>query len=124
MDAITGFVGFRGIVKLDGRDIGRLPPYERTRLGLARTWQSTDLFDDLDVRENLTVAAGRGTRLDTRESEELGRLLRSFADRGQSTLLIDHDMGLVLSICDRVVVIEFGKVIADGRRPRYARTRA
>jgi len=29
-------------------------------------------------------------------------------------LLIDHDMGLVLSICNRVVVIEFGKVIADG----------
>ena len=155
VDAITGFVGFTGTVMLDGRDIGRLPPYERSRRGLARTWQSTDLFDDLDVRENLTVAAGRGTRsdaadasadasaqadetlagvglawasaampaelsqgqrklvglaralagrprllcldepaagLDTRESEELGRLLRSFADRGQSTLLIDHDM--------------------------------
>jgi len=29
-------------------------------------------------------------------------------------LLIDHDMGLVLSICDRVVVLEFGRVIADG----------
>ncbi|MBO0788935.1 MAG: ABC transporter ATP-binding protein, partial [Actinobacteria bacterium] len=52
--------------------------------------------------------------LDTRESEELGRCLRALADRGQSTLLIDHDMGLVLSICDRVVVLEFGRVIADG----------
>jgi len=29
-------------------------------------------------------------------------------------LLIEHDMGLVLGICDRVVVLEFGKVIADG----------
>ncbi|MGA8718840.1 MAG: hypothetical protein WB557_12605, partial [Solirubrobacteraceae bacterium] len=35
-------------------------------------------------------------------------------DAGQSTLLIDHDMGLVLGICDRVVVLEFGRVIADG----------
>jgi branched-chain amino acid transport system ATP-binding protein len=52
--------------------------------------------------------------LDSRESEELGRSLRELADRGQSTLLIDHDMGLVLSICDRVVVLEFGRVIADG----------
>ena len=52
--------------------------------------------------------------LDARESEELGRALRELADRGQSTLLIDHDMGLVLSICDRVVVLEFGRVIADG----------
>jgi branched-chain amino acid transport system ATP-binding protein len=49
-----------------------------------------------------------------RESEELGRRLRALADRGQSTLLIDHDMGLVLTICDRVVVLEFGRVIADG----------
>jgi hypothetical protein len=42
-----------------------------------------------------------------------GRCLRVLADHGQSTLLIDHDMGLV-GICDRVVVPEFGRVIADG----------
>ena len=29
-------------------------------------------------------------------------------------LLIEHDMGLVLGICDRVVVLEFGQVIAEG----------
>ena len=52
--------------------------------------------------------------LDTRESEELGLALRALADVGQSTLLIDHDMGLVLGICDRVIVLEFGRVIADG----------
>jgi branched-chain amino acid transport system ATP-binding protein len=177
VDAIAGFVESSGRVELDGRDIGRLPPHERARRGLARTWQSTDLFHDLDVRENLLVAAPRpGTRavleraarrrpdadevldlvgmawaadatpdqlsegqrklvgvaralagnhrllcldepaagLDTRESEDLGRCLRALADRGQSTLLIDHDMGLVLGICDRVVVLEFGRVIADG----------
>ncbi|HEX8007357.1 MAG TPA: hypothetical protein VF482_13100 [Trebonia sp.] len=52
--------------------------------------------------------------LDTRESAELGTCLRGLADRGQSMLLIEHDMGLVLGICDRVVVLEFGKVIASG----------
>jgi branched-chain amino acid transport system ATP-binding protein len=51
--------------------------------------------------------------LDTNESQQLGARLRELADQGQSTLLIDHDMGLVLSICDRVVVLEFGRVIAD-----------
>jgi branched-chain amino acid transport system ATP-binding protein len=35
-------------------------------------------------------------------------------DEGMAMLLIDHDMGLVLSICDHVVVLEFGKVIAQG----------
>jgi branched-chain amino acid transport system permease protein len=162
VDAVTGFVRFTGTVELDGRDVGRMPPYQRARLGLGRTWQSTDLFDDLDVRENLTVADGTGevdaklslvgldvageampgqlsqgqrklvgiaralasnprvlcldepaAGLDTNESQELGARLRELADRGQSTLLIDHDMGLVLSICDRVVVLEFGRVIAD-----------
>src|SRR5207249_2088353 len=52
--------------------------------------------------------------LDTRESEELGRRLRRLADHGQTMLLIDHDMGLVLGICDDVVVLEFGRVIARG----------
>jgi len=52
--------------------------------------------------------------LDTHESEELGRRLRQIADAGTATLLIDHDMGLVLTICDRIVVLEFGKVIAAG----------
>jgi ABC-type branched-subunit amino acid transport system ATPase component/ABC-type branched-subunit amino acid transport system permease subunit len=164
IDAVTGFVHFSGTVELDGRDVRRLAPYQRARLGLGRTWQSTDLFDDLDVRENLTVAAPKDTGevdstlasvgidlaseampgqlsqgqrklvgiaralassprlvcldepaagLDTNESQQLGARLRELADQGQSTLLIDHDMGLVLSICDRVVVLEFGKVIAD-----------
>jgi branched-chain amino acid transport system permease protein len=160
IDAVTGFVPFTGRVELDGEDISSLPAHQRARRGLARTWQNTDLFDDLEVGENVVVAGdaphvldlvnlgwageampdqlSEGSRklvgvaralaghphllcldepaagLDARESEELGRTLRELADRGQSTLLIDHDMGLVLSICDRVVVLEFGRVIADG----------
>ena len=163
VDAVSGFVGCTGRVELSGADIGGLPPYERARRGLGRTWQSTELFDDLDVRENLTVASRSGSAarvlglvgmdwaaeampaqlsmgqrklvgvaralaaeprllcldepaagLDTRESEELGARLRGLADRGQAMLLIEHDMGLVLGICDRVIVLEFGQVIAEG----------
>jgi ABC-type sulfate/molybdate transport systems ATPase subunit len=61
-------------------------------------------------RQAQAPAAG----LDTRESAELGACLRGLADQGQSMLLIEHDMGLVLGICDRVVVLEFGRVIAEG----------
>ena len=175
VDAASGFVASTGRVELGGADLGGLEPYERARRGLARTWQSTELFDDLDVRENLTVAAkdvtagdpsaeqalglvgldwaaeampaqlSMGQRklvgvaralaakprllcldepaagLDTRESAELGACLRDLADQGQSMLLIEHDMGLVLGICDRVVVLEFGRVIADGP-PEAVRT--
>jgi branched-chain amino acid transport system permease protein len=163
VDAVSGFVRCAGRVELAGADIGGLPTYERARRGLGRTWQSTELFDDLDVRENLTVASRDGSAeqaldlvgmgwaadakpadlsmgqrklvgvaralaakprllcldepaagLDTRESAELGARLRALADQGQSMLLIEHDMGLVLGICDRVIVLEFGRVIAEG----------
>jgi branched-chain amino acid transport system permease protein len=168
IDAMTGFVTGTGTVVLGDRDLRGLPPYERARAGLTRTWQSTELFDDLSVEENLTVAAkdsGVGEKeaketlslvgmdwaaaaepsqlssgqrklvgvaralvakpkllcldepaagLDSTESADLGITLRRLADQGQSMLLIEHDMGLVLGICDRVVVLEFGKVIATG----------
>ena len=181
IDAVTGFVPHKGTIAIGGVDLSNAPAHVRARHGLARTWQSTELFDDLSVRENLTVAAdhpsmaetvrqllsGRsraqsgvddalallgidgladvlpreltqGQRklvsaaralaarpklllfdepaagLDQRESEELGRHLRQIVDQGTPILLVDHDMGLVLEICDRVVVIEFGRVIGRG----------
>ena len=49
-----------------------------------------------------------------RESLELGRRLRDIVASGTSVFLVDHDMGLVLSICDYIYVIEFGKKIAEG----------
>jgi branched-chain amino acid transport system ATP-binding protein len=182
IDAITGFVHARGSVVLDGRDLVKLPPHLRARHGLARTWQSIELFDDLTVGENLDVSAERarlwgtvkellagpagaissvretlellgldtlidenpadlpqGQRklvgvaralaanprlllldepaagLDTSETRELGARLRRVVDRGLAMLLIDHDMGLVLNICDYVYVLDFGVVIAQGR---------
>ena len=57
IDAISGFVRCKGRVALDGHDLTNLPPHARARLGLARTWQSIELFEDLSVLENLTVAA-------------------------------------------------------------------
>ncbi len=59
IDAISGFVPYRGRVELDGRELSSLPPHARARRGLARTWQSIELFDDLTIRENLAVAAYR-----------------------------------------------------------------
>jgi branched-chain amino acid transport system ATP-binding protein len=52
--------------------------------------------------------------LDSDESLELGRRLRAIVDGGTGMLLVDHDMGLVLTVCDHVVVLEFGEVIAAG----------
>lgn len=52
--------------------------------------------------------------LDTEESVAFGRRLRSLPGHGVSVLLVDHDMELVLSVCDRILVLDFGKVIGAG----------
>jgi branched-chain amino acid transport system ATP-binding protein len=182
IDAVTGFVPATGTVVLGGRDISAEPPHVRSHLGLARTWQTLELFDDLSVQENCVVAsrrpstrgtlaqivlgrrqptqaavdeairileleevAGRmpselpqGKRklvgvaralagqsklilldepasgLDTNESLDLGRRLRRVVDEGVAMLLVDHDMALVLNVCDYVYVIDFGRVLAHG----------
>jgi sulfate-transporting ATPase len=57
IDAITGFARAEGSVLLDGTDVSRLPPHVRVRRGIARTFQSLELYDDLSVEENVSVAA-------------------------------------------------------------------
>lgn len=52
--------------------------------------------------------------LDTHESREFGKELHRIAATGIGILLIDHDMSLVLDVCDRVYVLDFGRVIAHG----------
>jgi branched-chain amino acid transport system ATP-binding protein len=184
IDALTGYHRpSAGKVSFEARDITRLRPHVRARLGLARTFQSVELFDDLTVDENLLVASERaGVRaalhdlflparapdrttvdwaievcdlgavvdrypteishgqrklvgvgralaqrprlvlldepaagLDTEESQELGQRLRALPDEhGVTVLLVDHDMGLVLTVCDRLMVLDFGRKIAAG----------
>ena len=48
------------------------------------------------------------------EAEELSALISSLADDGLAVLLIEHDVELVMRTCDRVVVLDFGAVIAAG----------
>jgi ABC-type branched-subunit amino acid transport system ATPase component len=52
--------------------------------------------------------------LDTAESVAFGEHLKEIAATGVGCLLVDHDMHLVLGVCDRIYVIEFGRQIASG----------
>ena len=46
----------RGSIRLSGEDVTKLPTWARTRRGLARTYQITDLFSELSLRENVELA--------------------------------------------------------------------
>src|SRR6266446_5209770 len=48
------------------------------------------------------------------EKQQLARLLRQLRDGGMSVLLVEHDMGFVMNLADRVVVLDFGTKIAEG----------
>jgi branched-chain amino acid transport system permease protein len=76
IDAISGFVPYQGRVELDGKELDGLQAHRRAERGLARTWQSIELFDDLTVRENLAVASYRPSAFAT-VRETLSRPVKS-----------------------------------------------
>jgi len=78
---------------------------KRKLLGVARCLAGNPRVVCLDE-----PAAG----LDSGESRELGTRLRDVAGTGIGVFLIDHDMGLVLDVCDRIYVLNFGEIIAAG----------
>jgi sulfate-transporting ATPase len=184
IDAITGFVRTEsGSVNLNGEALTGASATRRARSGVARSFQSLELFETMTVRENIEVAADRrdwlsylsdlvwpgsprisgvaaaavhefglvpdlnrrpselpfGRRrlvaiaraiasgpsvllldepaagLSRDESDELGRLVRRLAERwGLAVLIVEHDVGLVLGMCDRVMVLDGGRLIAEG----------
>ena len=48
------------------------------------------------------------------EKQKLAALLRQLRDEGMSVLLVEHDMGFVMDLADRIVVLDFGTKIAEG----------
>jgi branched-chain amino acid transport system ATP-binding protein len=181
LDALSGFVAYTGSVIFDGKSLDHLAPHRRNHAGLARTFQTLELYDDLTVLDNLLISVtpsitgllpellwgrrpkpsprveelldtfnlravateqvtelSQGQRklvavaralaseaqmvlldepaagLDSRESLWLGEKLRQVCGKGTTLLLVDHDMDLVLGVCEQVHVLNFGRLIASG----------
>ena len=170
-----------GRIHFDGNDIQGASPQHINRLGLARSFQITNLFPKLSVYENLRIAVMRrhgvqhtlwrfisGYAKVREETEQLMELVRlsgrrdaiagelSYSEqrsmeigmalasdpkvilldepmagmsheetdyaveliktvtRGRSLLIVEHDMDVVFSLCDRISVLVYGQVIATG----------
>jgi branched-chain amino acid transport system ATP-binding protein len=74
----------------------------------------------LAIARCLTVGASAllldepASGLDEAGLQLLKRMLRSFRDAGKLVLLVEHNMGLVMDVCDRLFVLAFGKLLASG----------
>jgi branched-chain amino acid transport system ATP-binding protein len=101
--AMLAFVGMEDTAE---RPAASLPLGARKRVELARALAASPLLLLLDE-----PAGG----LNHEEVAELAALIRSVRDRlGVTVLLVEHHMGLVMGLSDQVVVLNFGRVIANG----------
>ena len=171
-----------GTISVFGQDVSKKPAHSRAKLGIARTFQTSKLFQGLTIRENLYVSLRQAlgekkigwlsnpasseqmrnestlilekvdllkkadvlvsdiSHGESRQLEvamalamrpkilmldepaagisptERGRLvdLLKSLDKEMTLVLIEHDMGVVMDISDRVVVLDYGKKIGDG----------
>ncbi|SDY78078.1 branched-chain amino acid transport system ATP-binding protein, partial [Modestobacter sp. DSM 44400] len=83
---------------------GELPYGTQRRVEIARAMASSPRLLLLDE-----PAAG----LNQQETSQLASIVRDVRDRGTTVVLIEHNMALVMSLCDRVTVLAGGVVIAD-----------
>jgi branched-chain amino acid transport system ATP-binding protein len=188
INVISGvFPPTSGNISLCGRSITRLPINDRVSLGLARTFQTTTLFMEYGVFEQVLTACHTrfhhsilsailrlaGSRFEeieqakkvqeilefvgighviqkptstlssaeqrllmiatalagepkvllldepaagmvAEERKALGELITRIRDRNISVLVIEHQMSLIMEVCDRIVVLNFGEKIAEG----------
>ncbi|MCL6606805.1 MAG: ATP-binding cassette domain-containing protein [Geminicoccaceae bacterium] len=102
-----------GLIERADQPAGSLPYGEQRKLEIARALCTGPKLLCLDE-----PAAG----LNPRETAELGELLLGLRDRhGVAVLLIEHDMSLVMRIADHIVVLDYGRKIADGPPERIKR---
>jgi branched-chain amino acid transport system ATP-binding protein len=85
---------------------GSLPYGDQRRLEIARALATEPRLLALDE-----PAAG----MNPAERQALGKLIRRIRDEGVTILLIEHDVRLVMNVCDRVLVLDYGRRIAEGR---------
>jgi branched-chain amino acid transport system ATP-binding protein len=96
---------FMGLERRADELARNLPYGDQRRLEIARALATEPKLLCLDE-----PAAG----FNPAEKQGLMELIRTIRDRGYTVLLIEHDMRLVMGVTDRIVVLEFGRKIAEG----------
>ena len=98
-------LAFVGLERLSERYARNLPYGSQRHLEIARALASSPKLLLLDE-----PAAG----MNPREKQDLIALIRAIRDRGVTVFLIEHDMGLVMELAERITVLDHGERIAEG----------
>jgi ABC-type branched-subunit amino acid transport system ATPase component len=108
-DRIIDLLGLRSLAD---REVSEIPTGMARRVEVGRALMTSPQVLLLDE-----PASGQ----DEGETEEFGQLLRGLADAGTGILLVEHDVALVMAVCDYIHMLDFGQIIARGT-PNEIRT--
>ncbi|WP_326725655.1 ABC transporter ATP-binding protein [Streptomyces sp. NBC_00243] len=105
-ERVQEIAAFTGLADLRTTPAGELSYGDQKRVEIARA---------LCVEPSLLLLDEPAAGMNAHETEAMARLIRSIRDSlAIPILLVEHDMGLVMGIADRVTVLDFGRRIADG----------
>jgi branched-chain amino acid transport system ATP-binding protein len=103
--AVVALLDRVGLAHLGQVQVGALPTGQARLVELARA---------LATKPSVLLLDEPSSGLDDAESATLGELLVDLARDGMAVLLVEHDMDLLMKVCDTVTVLDAGTVIADG----------
>jgi branched-chain amino acid transport system ATP-binding protein len=104
-DSAMGSLAFVGLQEYAENKANSLPYGEQRRLEIARALSTDPELLLLDE-----PAAG----MNPQETKSLMALIKQIRENGKTVFLIEHDMRVVMGVCDRVLVLNFGRKIANG----------
>jgi len=103
---VENIIDFLEIKSIRKTPVGRLPYGLQKRVELARA---------LAAEPSLLLLDEPMAGMNIEEKEDMSRFILDVNEEfGTTTVLIEHDMGVVMDIADRVVVMDYGKKIGDG----------
>ncbi len=103
--AATEVLEFAGLSQWAGTRAGSMPYGAQKSLDIARA---------LSARPSMILMDEPAAGLNSGEAVQLTALCRRIRDRGITILIIEHNMRMVMSLCDRVTVLDHGVKIAEG----------
>jgi branched-chain amino acid transport system ATP-binding protein len=106
---------FVGLTAQGDQPAGILPFGRQRLLELARA---------LAMRPRLLLLDEPAAGLNDRETEELAGLIQRLPERGITVLLVEHNMDFMMSVAERILVLNYGQVLAEGRPDEIRAERA